>query len=165
MKSKNLIIPLIVISAMGTPYVAASVIAHNDCANETSVGNFRSAVSISYQSHDICSGIILNKRWVITSASCIQKHLNIAELSISYGSADRNAVDRSTVAAEQIMLHPEFNSISLVNNVALIKAQRDISFNDNVEPAKLPTANTLEDDKAYAIGWINANEKVPSNRS
>lgn len=160
---KLLILPLIAITAMGTPYVAASVIAHNDSSKETSMVNYRSAVSISYQSHDICSGVILNKRWIITSANCIQKYLNVTELLISYGSADRNASERINVGSEKMILHPKFDSVSLVNNVALIKTKNDIKFNDNVEPAKLPTYNTLEDEKAYAIGWTNKNEKVLSN--
>lgn len=165
MASKNSILPLIAITVMGTPYVAASVIAaHNDSSHNSTVVNFQSAVSISYQSHNICSGIILNKRWIITSANCVQKHhLSIVEWRISYGSANRNADERSNVAVEQIILHPKFNSISLVNNVALIKTQHDIDFNDNVEPVKLPTANTLEDESAYAIGWTITNEKVPLN--
>lgn len=160
MLSKKFILPLIAISAMSTSYVAASVIAHNDSSKETSMVNFRSAVSISYQSHNICSGIILNKRWIITSANCIQNHSNVTELNISYGSVDRNAVGRFNVGSEQIVVHPKFDSVSLVNNVALIKTKNDINFNDNVEPAKLPMSNTMEDERAYAIGWTNANEKV-----
>lgn len=156
---QKLILPLVSITAMGTAYVAASVIAHND----SSTVNFRSAVSISYQSHHNCMGVILNKRWIITSANCIQNHSNITELLISYGSADRNAAERTRVGPEKIVLHPKFDSVSLVNNVALIKTKNDINFNDAVEPAKLPTYNTMEDEKAYAIGWTNANEKVLLN--
>lgn len=157
---RKLIFPLIAFTAMATSYVAASVIAHNDSSEESSIGNFRSAVSISYQSRVICSGVILNKRWILTSANCIQEHLNDKDLFISYGSLDRNAADRNSVGSEHIILHPKFDSVSLVNNVALIKTKNDINFNDNVEPAKLPMSNTWEDEKAYAIGWTNAHEKV-----
>lgn len=158
---RKLILPLIAITAMGS--VVHAVIAHNDSSNETSMVNFRSAVSISYQSHDICSGVILNKRWIITSANCIQNHLNITELLISYGSADRKSPERINVGLEKIILHPKFDSVSLVNNVALIKTKNDINFNSNAEPAKFPTKNTLEDEKAYAIGWTNADGKVLLN--
>lgn len=158
---RKLILPLVAVTAMAT-YVAASVIAHNDSSSESSMVNFRSAVSISYQSNAICSGVILNKRWIITSANCIQDHEHDMELLISYGSSNRNAADQTSVGSEQIILHPKFDSASLVNNVALIKTKSAINFNDNVEPAKLPTGNTFEDEKAYAIGWTIANEKVLS---
>lgn len=163
MIAQKLILRLIAITAMSSAYVAASVIAHNDTSEEASMVNFRSAVSISYQSHDICSGVILNKRWIITSANCVQNLLNDTELLISYGSVDRNAAERTNVASEKIVLHPKFDSISLVNNVALIKTQDDINFNNGVEPAKLPTSNTFEDEKAYTVGWTNALGKVLSN--
>lgn len=145
---------------MAAPYVAASVIAHSDSSGESWTPNFRSTVSISHRSTNICSGVILNKRWIITSANCIQKHLNVTELLISYGSIDRNAAVRRNVPAEEIILHPNFNSVSLENNVALIKTKNDISFSDSVEPAKFPTNNTIEDEKAYAFGWKITNEKV-----
>lgn len=156
----KLIFPLVAITAMAASYVAASVIAHNDSSNESSTVNFRSAASISYQSNAICSGVILNKQWIVTSASCIQKHLHDTELLISYGSTNRNAAGRTSIGSEQIILHPKFDSVSLVNNVALIKTKSAIKFNDNVEAAKLPFNNTLEDEKADAIGWISADEKV-----
>lgn len=161
MISKKLIIfPLTALfTAMAAPYVAASVIAHKDSSSE-STSNFRSAASISHRLKNICSGVILNQRWIITSASCIQRHLNVTELLISYGSIDRNAATRSNVAAEQIVLHPNFNSVSLENNVALIKTKKNINFSVHVEPAKFPTNNTIEDEKAYAIGWEVTNEKV-----
>lgn len=159
MMLRKLIFPLIAVTAMAGSYVAASVIAHTDSSEESSIGNFRSAVSISCQSKAICSGVILNKRWIITSANCIQEHLNDKELLVSYGSTDRNAANRTSVGSEHIILHPKFDSVSLVNNAALIKTKNDIHFNGNAEPAKLPMSNTLEDEKAYAIGWTNANVK------
>lgn len=157
---RKLILRLFAITAMSSAYVAASVIAHTDSSEEASVVNFRSAVSISYQSHDICSGVVLNKRWIITSANCVQNHLNARELLIRYGSADRNATERISVASKKVVLHPKFDSISLVNNVALIKTQNDINFNASIEPAKLATSHTFEDEKAYAVGWTNVLEKV-----
>lgn len=162
MTPQKLILPLIAIAAMGTSCVAASVIAHTDSSNEVSVLNFRSAVSISYQSHAICSGVILNKRWILTSANCIRDRLNTKELLISYGSVDRNGAERTNVVPEKVILHPKFDATSLVNNVALIKTKNEINFNGKVEPAKLPNNNTLEDEKAYAFGWTNADGEVLS---
>lgn len=161
MTPQKLILPLFAVcAAMCTPYVAASVIGHNDSSNETSTVNFRSSASLLHRSKHICSGVILNKRWILTSANCIQMHLNVTELLISYGSTDRNAADRTDVSAEKIVMHPNFNSISLENNVALIRTKNDINFSDSIEPAKLPNKNTLEDENAYAIGWENGSEQV-----
>lgn len=153
---RKLNLPLFAITAMAT-YVAASVVAYNGAnvgsSDELPRVDFQSPVSILYQSKHICSGIILNKRWIITSANCIEKHFKDTELLISYGSVLRNDANRTKVGSEKIVVHPKFDAVTLVNNVALIKTKSDIIFNYNVEAAKLPTKNTLEDEKVYAVGW------------
>lgn len=140
--------------------VLASVIAHADSAEQSPIDNFLSAVSILCKSENICSGVILKPRWIITSAECVKNHTNPDDLSIRYGSSIQNDVNRISVAVTKIVVHPDFDSVSLVNNIALVKTKEKIKFGDNVQPAEFPTNNTEENDTAYAIGWETTNEKV-----
>lgn len=140
--------------------VLASVIAHGDSAEQSPIDNFLSAVSILCKSKNICSGVILNARWIITSAYCVKNYTNPDDLSVRYGSSNQNDVSRISVAVTKIIIHPDFDSVSLVNNIALVKVKEKIKFGDNVQPAKYPTNNTEEDETAYAIGWETTNGKV-----
>lgn len=57
------------------------------------------------------------------------------------------------VGVEQVVVHPLFRShFRILNDVALIRVDRDIRFNDWVQPACLPQLATEEQD--YAAGNI-----------
>lgn len=163
MMTNNLMSVLIGVVAMAGSYVAASVIAHSELSKQTPAEYFSSAVSILDGSNDICSGTILNKRWVITSANCIEKYKNVRNLQLLYGSDNRQDDKRLSVAVEKVQIHPEFNSETLVNNIALIKTQKNMKLSGDIEAVKLPTTETFEDDLAYAIGWKHTDERVRFN--
>lgn len=117
---------------------------------------FLFAASISLQSdRHACTGVILKKRWIITSALCIsEQNSNEHELKVYYGSHNRTHGQRKTAAIEKIVYHPEFNQRMLRNNVALMKIKSDIDFIPTVvDAAILPTKETSENDQASVIGW------------
>lgn len=140
--------------------VLAAIIAHNESSEETPSDCFSSIVSIGLGPKEVCSGVILNKRWIITSARCIEKYTNPEELQVHYGSAQRNDANRMNVIVEKVEIHPKYERVSMVNNIALIKTKDDIELNAKIRPAKLATTDTQEDEMAYAIGWNNVNEPV-----
>lgn len=140
--------------------VLAAISAHNESSKETPLDSFASIVSIGLGSKEICSGVILNKRWIITSARCIEKNANPEELQVHYGSPNREDANRLNINVEKVEIHPKFERVSMVNNIALIKTKDDIKFNDKIRPATLATTDTQEDELAYAIGWNNVNEQV-----
>lgn len=153
----TIIFILITTIVMASNYVAACVSAHVDSSERTPIENFLSAVSILDGTQNICSGVILNKRWIITSAHCLKKTDN---LYVRYGSNNQNDISRISIGVDKIVIHRDFDPVSLVNNVALVRVSADIKFCARVEQAKLPTTNTEEDDTAYAIGWEKTTEKV-----
>lgn len=63
------------------------------------------------------------------------------------------------------MIHPEYDRISMINNVALIKTIDDIRFSSAVQPSTLRTTETGEYEKVYAIGWNNTNQEVCLNET
>lgn len=145
---------LVAIAAMAASAVAASVVFHFENAEHTPAEKFLSAVTIQSGSKHLCSGVILDERWIITTAHCIEKYTK-DQLQVKYyvnGHRFNNV--------EAIVLHPEYNHERLVNNVALIKVKTEIDFDVDVQPARLPTVETEEDELAYAIGWEKENENV-----
>lgn len=140
--------------------VQASVVAHRETTNLTPAEDFVSAVTISCGPENIGSGVILNKRWIITSARCLDNYTAPKQLQLHYGSHNRNDDNQIYVQIEQIVIHPKYEQQRLVNNVALIKVANDIEFSSTVEAATLPTTETEEDELAYAIGWERVNQSV-----
>lgn len=143
--------------------VAASVVAHRELLGRTPADNFPAAITISSGTKHFGSGVILNKRWIITSAKCVENYAGPEELLVHYGSHDRNHSERMQANVEQILLHPKYEQEHLINNVALMKINSDIAFNETVQAATLSTSETEEDELAYAIGWEKLKKSVSLN--
>lgn len=41
-----------------------------------------------------------------------------------------------------LTVHPDFNNVTLENDIALLKLERPVEFSDNVQPVKLPARNS-----------------------
>lgn len=146
--------------AMVSLAVTASVVAHRGTTTLTPAEDFLSAVTISSGPENIGSGVILNKRWIITSARCLENYTEPEQLRLHYGSHNRNDGNQIYGQIEQIVIHPKYEQQRLVNNVALIKVASDFEFSSIVQAATLPTTETEEDELAYAIGWERSNHSV-----
>lgn len=96
--------------------------------------NFLSSASISSATGHICSGVILIDGWIITTAKCVS-HYTADELTVSYGSRNRNEPSRVVESVDDIVIHPKYKEKYLLNNVALIKTKFNIQFNEAVQPA------------------------------
>lgn len=90
MRSQTFTFVLIAIVAMVSSVVQASVVAHRESTDRSPAENFLSAVTISFGSEHIGSGVILNKQWIITSARCVENHDASKHLRVQYGSHNRN---------------------------------------------------------------------------
>lgn len=121
---------------------------------------FLFTASISSASEHICSGVILNKRWIISSALCMSQN-TASMLQVRYGSHNRTYSEIATDDVEKIVIHPRFQQRMLLNNLALIKVKTDIRFIPTVvEAATLPTKESAEDAMVDAVGWEKIDEMV-----
>lgn len=118
--------------------------------------------SISFGTEHICTGIIINNRWLLTSAMCMANHTNdLPSLDIYYGSHNRTHAQRTKNSIKQIVFHSEFDEKNLTNNLALLKVKERIIFIPTVVQAVyLSTKDIHENATAFAIGWEKPNQSV-----
>ncbi|XP_011155958.2 transmembrane protease serine 9 [Solenopsis invicta] len=114
-----------------------------------------------------CGGAIINKRYVITTAKCvITYNRNPYRVFVVVGSNELNATDSSIYQAMNLITHAGFNKLLRIHDIALIKVQKDIEFNDNVQSISLPTADRNFDDyPLVATGWgrLGLTRPVPND--
>merc|ERR1712025_823476 len=95
-----------------------------------------------------CGGTLLNRQYALTAAHCVAEAKNL-RVYVSLGEHDVQA-DVESQKAKLVMasaiIHPNYKSHSLEEDIALLKFDEPVSFNDNVVPACLPTDKT----KSYA---------------
>lgn len=127
---------------------------------EAPKSKFLFAASITSISEHVCSGVILNKRWIISSALCVTQH-NASTLQVRYGSHNRtyNEIQKNDIV--QMILHPDFEQKTRANNLALIKVNKDIEFIPTVvHAAILPAREAGERATVDAVGWEKIDETV-----
>ncbi|XP_076750488.1 chymotrypsin-1-like [Xylocopa sonorina] len=110
-------------------------------------------VSLNYQGYHFCTGSIIDERFILTAASCFTQPEVQNDTTVRAGSyqLDRWYTDYRT---ESINIHPNFDPDNMVNDIALVRVDRDITFDYNVQPIELASSNdTYEGSRAVFSGW------------
>jgi hypothetical protein len=95
--------------------------------NEAQPGDWGWQVAIDFDKKFICGGALINTQWIITSAKCVYGRDVAARYKIVIGVHDKSLKDDemepwSTVRlVDKVITHPDYKTIDLSNNIALIK--------------------------------------------
>merc|ERR1712002_103384 len=107
----------------------------------------------------MCTGTIISRDWVLTSASCVM-NMDVYDLLIVTGEHDINDTDETDKTAyypaSMIKCNPDYNDTTGENDIALVKSMFPFYFKDEVSPICLPPPDdteTYEDFEAEVAGW------------
>jgi len=103
-------------------------------------------------SRHLCAGSIISSRYILTSAGCVE-YFQTSEVAIYVGAyetvAKNSKLDPNNVYfVEEIKIHPDWNTNTIRNDVALIKLNRHISYTNTISPICLPPPS----DSAAVLG-------------
>ena len=105
----------------------------------------------------VCSGVILDERLILTSASCVRAHNPNHAVAGVLGKKDVSL----RIGIERFKVHELYNSSSLENNIALLRTGYHIDFSTGIKPIALTPRQWFEDDNlAYRISGWNQTEVI-----
>ncbi|KAG6804302.1 chymotrypsin-1 [Apis mellifera caucasica] len=128
-------------------------------------GQFPYQVSLRKNKSHFCGGSIIDSRTILTAAHCVEGLSNLNGITVQAGTNQLNSGGVSYVP-EKVVAHRSFNALSLVNDIALIRVNQDISFTNLIQPIKLASGSkTYEGSDCILSGWgtTKLNGNVPNN--
>ncbi|XP_053593018.1 chymotrypsin-1-like [Microplitis demolitor] len=140
-----------VILFVGIAAVNGSPVARVVGGGDAPDGKYPYQVSLNVLNSHICGGSIIDKRFILTAAHCVVKipevfmTIIVGTNSLSKGGA--------IYKVDKFIIH-DFDPSMILNDIALIRTDRDIEFNDKVQPIKISDHNFhLHGDPAVLTGW------------
>ncbi|XP_032886598.1 granzyme K-like [Amblyraja radiata] len=95
-------------------------------------GSYMASIQISNEHH--CGGILINKRWVLTSVNC-----GLKQVSVVIGTHSlKDKKKAQTFKVINAIKHPKYDSKTQRNNLALLKLDKAAKLNKLVKILPLP---------------------------
>ena len=98
------------------------------------------AVSLSMNRRYLCGGSIISDSWVITAAHCVLGY--IPSQVIVYAGSTLRWTGTQIRVVRNIIMHPNYNPNTLVNDIALLQLQSSFNMSDpSLSLVCLPSVN------------------------
>ncbi|XP_033231390.1 transmembrane protease serine 11B-like protein [Belonocnema kinseyi] len=108
------------------------------------LGEFPYQVSLQYNNQRHCGGSILNPKYVLTAAHCLNKTLREFPYKIRIlAGTVKLSQPQSIHYVEKIILHPHYIKSTSQNDIALIKVKIPFVFSKFINFISLPQSNTI----------------------
>lgn len=106
--------------------------------NDAVLGQFPHQVSIraagTGSNIHFCGGVVMNNRWVLTTARCTMNHLGTS-LQLVFGSIQ--VTGGLVLPSARSIRHPNFNRDTRAFDISLVQTTINIMFSANIQPIAL----------------------------
>ncbi|RZC40182.1 Trypsin domain containing protein, partial [Asbolus verrucosus] len=138
-----------------------------------SAGQFPFAAAIYTTTENgnyFCGGVVLTNQWILTAGQCVYGYIftnqnrdsgynisfsSVHLFTIILGTINLQEPDSSTVkvSTDFYVLHPNYNSETLDNDIGLIRLRLPVTFSIYLNKINLPSEELKAGDTASALGW------------
>ncbi|XP_032457056.1 chymotrypsin-2-like [Nasonia vitripennis] len=128
-------------------------------------GKFPYQVSLRSYGRHFCGGSIINKRWILTAAHCLQ-YQSPSVIQVYVGANKLNGDKPQVYQAEYLTYHEQFSMNRLANDIGLVRVAKEIEFNEKVQPIALTSVDVSKVDTPVVLsGWgrIKFGGAAPNN--
>uniref|UniRef100_A0A4W6G5F3 Peptidase S1 domain-containing protein n=1 Tax=Lates calcarifer TaxID=8187 RepID=A0A4W6G5F3_LATCA len=124
-------------------------------------GSWPWQVSLQRFGGHVCGGSLVNREWVISAAHCF---FSTSGWQISLGRQNLQGNNPNEVSrtVARIILHPNYDSITNNNDIALLKLSSPVTFTDYIRPVCLAAGGSVFNNgtDSWVTGWGAVKEGV-----
>ncbi|XP_020645030.3 transmembrane protease serine 2 [Pogona vitticeps] len=122
-----------------------------------SLGDWPWQVSLHFLDIHLCGGSIITPEWIVTAAHCVEGKYSNSYYWKAYAGilTQPEMVSFKGHRIAKIISHPDYDSTSKTNDVALMKLQTPLVFNEFIGPVCLPNSGMMfqPEQKCWISGW------------
>lgn len=119
------------------------------------IAEFPWQLSLQEDGRHTCGASILTVNRALTAAHCYDNDIPVQNYTITAGSSRKHRTSKNHIRVKEFILHPHFNGDTNRADVAVLWLARDLIFNAQIQPIRLPKQNAavVNGTKAYVAGW------------
>ncbi|XP_017065261.1 chymotrypsin-1 [Drosophila eugracilis] len=103
-------------------------------------GEYPWTASVRYNKAHVCSGAIINQRYVLTAAHCVSSvsitPVDASTLAVRVGTINQYA-GGTIVNVESVVIHPSYGNF--LHDIAILKLSQSLEYSDRIAAITLPS--------------------------
>ncbi|KAK7919664.1 hypothetical protein WMY93_010948 [Mugilogobius chulae] len=133
---------------------------------DASAGSWPWQVSLRRFGQHICGGSLINREWIMSAAHCFSSTSTFG-WQISLGRENQQGTNPNEVSksVSTIILHPNYDSFTSDNDIALLRLSSAVTFTDYIRPVCLAATDSVFNSgtDSWVTGWgaIREGEPLP----
>ncbi|XP_060657155.1 trypsin [Drosophila nasuta] len=122
---------------------------------ETEVHQYPWVAMLLYGGRFYCAGSLLNDQFLLTASHCVygfrKERISVRLLEHDRKMSHLQKIDRKVA---EVITHPKYNARNYDNDIAIIKLDEPVEFNEVLHPVCMPTpGRSFKGETAIVTGW------------